>query len=104
MAHPQWRDPPNQNPTLYHVWDFVMRSLYMLSEYDNIKAGRPLEHPEQFQGGAGKYSLTRCNCSHAISFDRALFEPPLIALIDIYFTASYYYGINLPLYRVPDRL
>ncbi|KIN03834.1 hypothetical protein OIDMADRAFT_158705 [Oidiodendron maius Zn] len=54
LAHPQWKDPPNQNPTLYHVWDFVMRSLYMLSEYDNIKLGRRLQHPEQFQGGAGK--------------------------------------------------
>lgn len=33
-----------------------MRSLYMLSEYDNIKAGRPLQHPEQFQGGAGRFT------------------------------------------------
>ena len=32
-----------------------MRSLYMLSEYDNIKAERPMQHPEQFQGGAGTF-------------------------------------------------
>lgn len=26
----------------------------MLSEYENIKAGQPIQHPNQFQGGAGK--------------------------------------------------
>ena len=30
-----------------------MRSLYMLSEYENVKAGRPVEHPNQFQQGPG---------------------------------------------------
>jgi len=51
--HPQWKNPPNQHPTLYHVWDFVMRSKYMLSEYENIKAGRPIQHPNQFPSGVG---------------------------------------------------
>jgi hypothetical protein len=31
-----------------------MRSMYMLSEYDNVKAGRPVQHPNQFQQGAGR--------------------------------------------------
>jgi len=53
--HPLWKDPPNPNPTLYHVWDLVMRSKYMLSEYENIRAGRPLQHPNQFRGGVGVY-------------------------------------------------
>jgi hypothetical protein len=39
------------NPLL--CLDFVMRSKYMLSEYDNIKAGRPLQHPTQFRSGVG---------------------------------------------------
>ncbi|PSS22787.1 hypothetical protein M430DRAFT_33522 [Amorphotheca resinae ATCC 22711] len=50
MAHPLWKEPPNQNPMLVEVWDFVMRSRYMLSEYENVKAGRPLRFPDQFQG------------------------------------------------------
>jgi hypothetical protein len=33
-----------------------MRSKYMLSEYENIKAGRPVQHSNQFRGGVGSYS------------------------------------------------
>lgn len=55
MSHPQWKPPPTPNPTLWHVWDFAMRSLYMLNEYDNIKAGRPVQHPNQFQEGVGRF-------------------------------------------------
>ncbi|KAF8859166.1 hypothetical protein BDZ45DRAFT_742618 [Acephala macrosclerotiorum] len=51
-GHPQWRPEPNPNPTLSHIWDFVMRSKYMPSEYDNIKAWRPTQRPEQFRDGA----------------------------------------------------
>jgi hypothetical protein len=57
MAHPEWKAPPDTQPTLYYLWDFVMRSTYMLSEYENIKAGRPLEHPRQFTGTVGKLSV-----------------------------------------------
>ncbi|KUJ07879.1 uncharacterized protein LY89DRAFT_630932 [Mollisia scopiformis] len=53
IEHPLWRSPPNQNPTLFFTWDFVMRSKYMLSEYDSILAGRAVQFPSQFQGGAG---------------------------------------------------
>jgi hypothetical protein len=56
VEHPLFKPPPFQHPTLYFTWDFVMRSKYMLSEYDNIRAGRPLQHPQQFQGGAGENS------------------------------------------------
>ncbi|KFZ17706.1 hypothetical protein V502_04439 [Pseudogymnoascus sp. VKM F-4520 (FW-2644)] len=41
--------PPTPNQTLYHVWDFLSRSKYMLSEFDNIEAGRALAHPNQFR-------------------------------------------------------
>ncbi|PVH87766.1 hypothetical protein DL98DRAFT_649374 [Cadophora sp. DSE1049] len=50
-SHPLWAGESNQ--ALYHLWDFVSRSKYLLSEYDNIKAGRGVEHPEQFKRGAG---------------------------------------------------
>jgi hypothetical protein len=54
LAHPEWKNPPNHNLMLYYIWDFVMRSKYMLSEYDNVKAGRPVQHANQFQQGAGR--------------------------------------------------
>ncbi|TVY18708.1 hypothetical protein LARI1_G003850 [Lachnellula arida] len=52
IEHPKWENPPNKNPTLYHVWDFVMRSKYMLSEYENVKDGKAVQYPSQFSGGA----------------------------------------------------
>jgi hypothetical protein len=48
-AHPQMQ-PPNPHPTLYHIWDFVMRTKYILSELDNIEAGRPVQYPAQIAG------------------------------------------------------
>lgn len=60
-AHPQW-NPSDPNPTLYYVWDFVNRSKYMLSEYENIKAGQPIQHPNQFQGGAGSGEKAAISC------------------------------------------
>lgn len=42
LQHPQLSPT---NPTIFNFWDFVKRSQYMLSEYDNIKAGRLVEHP-----------------------------------------------------------
>ncbi|KFY17697.1 hypothetical protein V491_04951 [Pseudogymnoascus sp. VKM F-3775] len=45
--------PPTPNQTLYHVWDFLNRSKYMLSEFDNIEAGRALTHPNQFRPAPG---------------------------------------------------
>ncbi|KXX79824.1 hypothetical protein MMYC01_203302 [Madurella mycetomatis] len=46
LAHPQMQ-PPNRNPTLYHVWDFAMRTKYIVSELENVEAGRPVQYPEQ---------------------------------------------------------
>ncbi|KAK4043283.1 hypothetical protein C8A01DRAFT_13181 [Parachaetomium inaequale] len=45
-AHPGMR-PPTRHPTLYHIWDFAMRTNYILSELDNMAAGRALQYPEQ---------------------------------------------------------
>lgn len=39
-----------------------MRSRYMLSEYENVKAGRPLRFPDQFQG-AGSVVGKFVSCS-----------------------------------------
>ncbi|PMD13798.1 hypothetical protein NA56DRAFT_651452 [Hyaloscypha hepaticicola] len=53
-AHPEWRAPPNPQPTLFYLWDFVNRSKYMLSEYETIKDGRAVEKPQNFTGSVGK--------------------------------------------------
>jgi hypothetical protein len=45
--------PPARHPTLYNTWDFSMRTHYILSELDNILAGRPIQHPEQVPDYAG---------------------------------------------------
>lgn len=45
-AHQAWTlNPPH--PGLFHVWDFVNRSMYIMSELGNIAAGRPVRYPEQ---------------------------------------------------------
>jgi hypothetical protein len=54
-AHPEWRAPPNPQPTLFYLWDFVSRSKYMLSEYETIKSGRAVEKPQNFTGSVGGY-------------------------------------------------
>ncbi|RFU24147.1 hypothetical protein B7463_g12189, partial [Scytalidium lignicola] len=51
--HEAWT-PPNPHKTLFYVWDFANRSKYMISEYENIKDGKPLQHPEQFRPAPGK--------------------------------------------------
>ncbi|KAK3301616.1 uncharacterized protein B0T15DRAFT_317537 [Chaetomium strumarium] len=40
---------PDRHPTLHHIWDFAMRSKYILSELDNIEGGFAVEHPEQIK-------------------------------------------------------
>jgi hypothetical protein len=57
-AHPKMQ-PPNRHPTLHHVWDFAMRSKYILSELDNIEGGFAVEHPEQIKDyNEGKFSFS----------------------------------------------
>lgn len=50
VAHPRMRTASSRHPTFYHVWDFAMRTRYIVSELDNVAAGRPVQHPEQLPG------------------------------------------------------
>jgi len=54
-SHGRWT-PPNPHRSLLNIWDFVQRTRYIMSELDNIEAGRPLRYPEQIPDllGAGK--------------------------------------------------
>ncbi|KAM5345358.1 hypothetical protein ACJ41O_011220 [Fusarium nematophilum] len=54
-SHPSWT-PPSPPRGLYHVWDFVCRSRYIMSELDNISAGRPTKYPEQIPRNDGATS------------------------------------------------
>jgi hypothetical protein len=51
-SHSSWT-PPNVDRSLFHVWDFVKRSHYIMTELDNIAAGRPVQHPEQIPKNNG---------------------------------------------------
>ncbi|KAK3944230.1 hypothetical protein QBC46DRAFT_252280 [Diplogelasinospora grovesii] len=52
LSHSLMRNGANMNPTLHHLWDFVMRTSYILSELENIEAGRPVQYPNQIPGYA----------------------------------------------------
>jgi hypothetical protein len=51
-SHSQWT-PPNVDRGLFHVWDYVKRSHYIMTELDNIAAGRKVQHPEQIPKNDG---------------------------------------------------
>ncbi|KAJ4119964.1 hypothetical protein NW768_010554 [Fusarium equiseti] len=55
-SHSSWT-PPNVDRSLFHVWDFVKRSHYIMTELDNIAAGRPVQHPEQIPKNNGTNSV-----------------------------------------------
>lgn len=46
QSHPSFT-PPEPPRGLFHVWDFVNRSRYIMEELENIRLGKPLRHPEQ---------------------------------------------------------
>ncbi|KPM46003.1 hypothetical protein AK830_g538 [Neonectria ditissima] len=51
-AHPAWT-PPSPPRNLFHVWDFVKRSHYIMTELDNISNDRPTRHPDQIPPNDG---------------------------------------------------
>lgn len=55
-SHKSWT-PPNVDRSLFHVWDFVKRSHYIMTELDNMVAGRPLKHPDQIPKNDGSKSI-----------------------------------------------
>lgn len=45
-AHDAWT-PPSPHPGLFQLWDFVKKSHYIMTELENIRAGREVQHPDQ---------------------------------------------------------
>ncbi|KAF4123197.1 hypothetical protein GMORB2_6747 [Geosmithia morbida] len=44
--HPKWT-PPKPHPSLFHVWDFVKRSHYIMTEIDHLRKGEAVKYPNQ---------------------------------------------------------
>ncbi|KAF6842661.1 hypothetical protein CMUS01_02853 [Colletotrichum musicola] len=51
-AHPAW-NPENPHRGLFHIWDFVNRSRYIMTELDHIRDGKPVRYPEQIAQRSG---------------------------------------------------
>ncbi|KAF5018083.1 hypothetical protein F66182_9958 [Fusarium sp. NRRL 66182] len=86
-SHSQWT-PPNVPPSLFHVWDFVKRSHYIMTELDNIAAGRPVQHPQQIPKNDGATSGPRAAelsftdvCTRTITIDEMIQNPRMLVML-----------------------
>jgi hypothetical protein len=87
-AHPEWPAPGSSappHPSLFHIWDFVNRSRYILSELGNIQAGLPLRHPDQIPGpAAGEQAAAQAYgdvCSRAAMVDTMVQNPQMLVML-----------------------
>ncbi|WYZ40263.1 hypothetical protein EsH8_IV_000604 [Colletotrichum jinshuiense] len=88
-AHPAWI-PPNPHRGLFHIWDFVNRSRYIMTELDHIRDGEPVQYPEQIpqqQSGrtgpaAAAESFTDV-CSRAATVSEMVGSPKLLTMMGL---------------------
>ncbi|SPJ79734.1 uncharacterized protein FTOL_08125 [Fusarium torulosum] len=88
-SHPQWT-PPNVDRGLFHVWDFVKRSHYIMTELENIEAGRPVQHPEQIpknngvetgpQAAAASYKDV---CTRTLTINEMIQNPRMMVMLGL---------------------
>ncbi|KAF4984149.1 hypothetical protein FZEAL_594 [Fusarium zealandicum] len=88
-AHPEWT-PPSPPRGLYHVWDFVCRSRYIMGELDNISAGRPTQHPEQIPKNDGATSGPQAAalsfndvCTRSITVDEMIQNSRMLVMLGL---------------------
>ncbi|CAM1503006.1 Fc.00g077820.m01.CDS01 [Cosmosporella sp. VM-42] len=88
-SHPAWV-PPMPHKGLYHVWDFVNRSKYIMTELDNIQEGRPMKHPEQIPPNNEATSRTHAAilsfqdvCTRAFTVDEMIQNPRLLVMLGL---------------------
>ncbi|KAI8660488.1 hypothetical protein NCS57_01026200 [Fusarium keratoplasticum] len=88
-AHPSWT-PPSPPRGLFHVWDFVCRSRYIMTELDNIYAGRPTKHPEQIPkhdratSGPQAAALSFHDVlSRSITIDEMIHNPRMLVMLGL---------------------
>ncbi|KAF4453102.1 hypothetical protein F53441_4162 [Fusarium austroafricanum] len=88
-SHPQWT-PSNVDRGLFHVWDFVKRSHYIMTELDNIAAGRDVQHPKQIpkydcmasgpQAAAASYHDV---CTRTITINEMIQNPRMLVMLGL---------------------
>ncbi|TDZ18476.1 hypothetical protein Cob_v008708 [Colletotrichum orbiculare MAFF 240422] len=88
-AHPAWI-PPNPNRGLFHIWDFVNRSRYILTEVYNIRDGQPVKHPEQIPqqksgrtGPAAAAESFNDVRTRAVTVDQMISSPRLLTMMGL---------------------
>ncbi|KAF5631021.1 hypothetical protein F25303_9788 [Fusarium sp. NRRL 25303] len=87
-SHAQWT-PPNVDRGLFHVWDFVKRSHYVMTELDNIAAGRKVQHPEQIpknEGVSGPEAALASYtdvCTRTITINEMIQNPRMLVMLGL---------------------
>ncbi|KAF5633063.1 hypothetical protein F52700_6164 [Fusarium sp. NRRL 52700] len=88
-SHSQWT-PPNVDRGLFHVWDFVKRSHYIMTELDNIAAGKKVQHPEQIPKNEGVASGPEAAlasytdvCTRTITINEMIQNPRMLVMLGL---------------------
>ncbi|KAL0930797.1 uncharacterized protein CTRU02_213532 [Colletotrichum truncatum] len=91
-AHPAWK-PENPHRGLYHIWDFVNRSRYIMTELDHIRDGEPVRYPEQIRQQSGTLGRTtgpaaaaECFsdvCGRAITINEMISSPRFLTMMGL---------------------
>ncbi|OHE92764.1 hypothetical protein CORC01_11914 [Colletotrichum orchidophilum] len=91
-AHPAW-NPPNPHKGLFHVWDYVNRSRYIMTELDHIRDGEPVQYPEQIPqqdigvpGRSGPDAATEAFidvCGRSATINKMIANPKLLTMIGL---------------------
>ncbi|WDK15697.1 hypothetical protein CGRA01v4_06978 [Colletotrichum graminicola] len=88
-AHPAWI-PPNPHRGLFHVWDFVNRSRYIMTELDHIRDGEPVQHPEQIprqtKGRTGPDAAAESFsdvCGRSVAVNEMVSNPRLLTMMGL---------------------
>ncbi|KAF5515002.1 hypothetical protein CGCF413_v001264 [Colletotrichum fructicola] len=88
-AHPAW-NPENPHRGLFHVWDFVSRSRYIMTELDHIRDGEPVQYPEQIRqqsglstGPAAAAESFADVCGRAVTVNELVSTPRLLTMMGL---------------------
>ncbi|KZL70863.1 hypothetical protein CT0861_09732 [Colletotrichum tofieldiae] len=88
-AHPAWI-PPSPHRGLFHIWDFVNRSRYIMTELDHIRDGEPVQHPEQIpqqkSGRTGPDAAAESFadvCGRSVTVNEMVSNPRLLTMMGL---------------------
>ncbi|TQN73537.1 hypothetical protein CSHISOI_01956 [Colletotrichum shisoi] len=88
-AHPAWI-PPNPHRGLFHIWDFVNRSRYIMTELDHIRDGEPVQYPDQIpqqkSGRTGPNAAAESFadvCGRCVTVNEMVSNPKLLTMMGL---------------------